>query len=683
MRPKLLEPVVESEREPDASESAQAGDAVAEAVAGGAGGVAEVAANESEATATTGELAAEAAAPDGATPNGAEVSTDAAAKESAVPSILEQIAAQTPAADDESSADAKDEKAAAAAGVDAKATDEVPTQQNTQNESVVGTDAKQGVSNDAVTATPAAGNVAVSEAAAPAASETTAQQGHFSSLLEQIEAQASEFEVPEVEVSPAAAPAPMPAGAGTSPAASTPASQTATASATPQPRMESAAPRKAPSKSDLPTSFIDEVSPKAALMGLLTRMLPIDADILTILDEDWRVARATGTATGSRNLVTFPLRYLQEDGSAPVSVTIKRSNKATDVRRWQLALVDGDDGTGRAHEAVGLEGLPQEQGGCWAQLSPKAHDASATNPTRALAQFMEIGTWEQALGTLAREASPERWNYPGEGVGAKSRYGVLRDYLSSTLARVRATDALAVSADGSLAAFDTGLLSTLDEKLYAVLTPTGIDIPWHLEGFAEAGSGELGSKLVAAIGELPTQAIYLQSIDDVMPRAGAMVIPDYRNLFSECLDRLPAGWLHEQLEGTGAAAALTALAEANAPAQHDSAKRALGRAIADEPTLFRRLCRTLDDAISLSMRRAQASYRHVAPAYDAARDRMLLLLPLALVDETNADCALVLELMPSGAYQAASIATLPAAYAAARVVSADMPTWLTAEKALG
>ena len=509
----------------------------------------------------------------------------------------------------------------------------------------------------------------------PTAPEAPKQASPLASLLEQIEAQTVPFDVAPTEPSTGAH-----AGQG---AAAAQATSQRSATASPASAATATAAGKPARNAELPKSFIDEVSPKAALMGLLTRMLPIDADILTILDEDWRVARATGTATGSRNLVTFPLRYLQEDGSAPVSVTIKRSSKATDARRWQLALVDGDDGTGRAHEAVGLEGLPQEQGGCWAQLSPRSHAASMADPARDLAQFMEIGTWEQALGTLARTAAPERWNYPGEGVGAKSRYGVLRDYLASTLARVRATDALATAADGSLAAFDTGLLSPLDEKLYAVLSPTGIDIPWHLEGFAEAGSGELGSRLVAAIGELPAQASYLRSIDDVAPRVGAMVIPDYRALLSECLDRLPQGWLREQLGGAGASAAFEALCAATAPAEQTSAKRTLAHAIEGEPALFRRLCRALDDAIGLSMRRAQASYRHVAPAYDAARDRMLLMLPLALVDETSVDCALALELMPSGAYQAASVVTLPAAYAAARTISSQMPTWLTAERALG
>ena len=657
LRPKLIEPAKEEpvEEEPPAKEAAEGAVELATDMNDEAG--ASVTTETNDVAGDTGENIEQAPATDEA---------NEGATGSGVPSILEQIAAQAGAAE----AAASTVEPAAEAEVAAKATAGAAGEQQATADAQTEGAPNQQIASSAATEAEASG----ADDDKPTAPEAPKQASPLASLLEQIEAQTVPFDVAPTE--PAT-------GTRTSQgAAGAQATSQRNATASPASVATAAAGRRT-SNAELPKSFIDEVSPKAALMGLLTRMLPIDADILTILDEDWRVARATGTATGSRNLVTFPLRYLQEDGSAPVSVTIKRSSKATDARRWQLALVDGDDGTGRAHEAVGLEGLPQEQGGCWAQLSPRSHAASMADPARDLAQFMEIGTWEQALGTLARTAAPERWNYPGEGVGAKSRYGVLRDYLASTLARVRATDALATAADGSLAAFDTGLLSPLDEKLYAVLSPTGIDIPWHLEGFAEAGSGELGSRLVAAIGELPAQASYLRSIDDVAPRVGAMVIPDYRALLSECLDRLPQGWLREQLGRAGASAAFEALCAATAPAEQTSAKRTLAHAIEGEPALFRRLCRALDDAIGLSMRRAQASYRHVAPAYDAARDRMLLLLPLALVDETSVDCALALELMPSGAYQAASVVTLPAAYAAARTISSQMPTWLTAERALG
>lgn len=470
------------------------------------------------------------------------------------------------------------------------------------------------------------------------------------SILEQIAAQTP---APEPEPAPTPTPAPAPV---TAPA---PVAHT---------------------RDDLPRSFADEVSVKPAILGLLTRLLPFDADVNRVLDEDLRVARATGTAAGSRNLVTFPLRYLHEDGSAPLTVTIRRQAKAGDARRWQLTLVDGDDGTGSAHEAAGIEGLPQAEGGCWAQLASTS--ATDADPVRDLAQFMEIGTWEAALGTLATAAAPEKWNYPGEGVGKAGRYGVLRDYLASTLVRVRATDALAVAADGSLAVFDTGLSTPMDEELYAVLSPTGADIPWHLDGFATAGSGELGARLSATLPQLPARASYLESIDDIVLRPEAMVIPDYRSLLSAGLDRLPQGFVSQLVAGTGAEALLAGLSEAQAPAAHAHAMRDLARAIADEPGRFRRACRALEDAIELSRARARRSYRHVAPAYDAARNRMLLLLPLALVDDAHADCALALELMPSGAYQAASVVGLSRAYACARIVSAETPAWLAAADVL-
>lgn len=434
---------------------------------------------------------------------------------------------------------------------------------------------------------------------------------------------------------------------------------------------------------DLPRSFSDDVSIKPALLGLLTSILPFDADLMAVLDEDWRVARATGTTAGSRNLVTFPLRYLQEDGSEPVRVTIRRTARPGDARRWHLTLVDGDDGTGQAHEAAGIEGLPEAKGGYWCDLTPRpAAGTERPDPIRDLAQLMEIGTWDQALGTLATAAAPERWNYPGEGVGKASRYGILREYLSATLARVRAGGRLATSADGSLAAFDTGLMTPMDEELYAVLSPTDTDIPWHLDGFATAGAGELGSRLVASLSELPARATYLASVDDVALRDGALTVADYRSLLGDGLARLPQGFLSAQLDGTDAAHELDGLSRAATPQGRRDALRRLSRAITGEPGRNRRICRAIDDAIDLAQRRARQSYRLVAPAYDAARDRMVLLLPLALVDDARTDCALVLELMPSGAYQAACVTTLARAYAAARVVSREMPGWLSPEDVL-
>ena len=539
----------------------------------------------------------------------------------------------------------------------------------------------------------------VAEANSPQADATASDAPAIPSILEQIAAQAAEFESSQEETVVAnaaletthadeAAPAPAVPAA---PVSTVPAAPVPTVPAAPVPAPAAlAAPAPAPATpapaphipDGLPHTFSEEVSIKPSFVGMLTRMLPIDEDLMCVLDEDWRVARATGTASGSRNLVTFPLRYLQEDGTAPVTVTIRRTSRPGDARRWHLTLVDGDDGSGNVHMAVGIEGLPQAEGGCWAQLAPVSSAGSPkADPARDLAQFMEIGSWDTMLGTLARAAAPERWNYPGEGVGKESRYGILRDYLASTLARLRTNGGVVTSPDGTLAAFDTGLATPMDEELYAVLSPTGTDIPWHLDGFATAGDGELGSRLTAHLAELPPRACYLERIDDVVLRDGALVIPDYKSLLGTNIERLPLGFVASLVAGTDAQVPLDRLAAAG-PAERAAARRDLSRAIEGEPGRYRRACRALDDAIDLSLRRARRSYRHVVPAFDAALGRKLMLLPLALVDDTSIDCALVLELMPSGAYQAAAVASLSRAYAAARVVSEQLPSWLEADRAL-
>ncbi|WP_293814713.1 DUF3825 domain-containing protein [uncultured Parolsenella sp.] len=516
----------------------------------------------------------------------------------------------------------------------------------------------------------------VAEANSPQADAIASDAPAILSILEQIAAQAAEFESSQEETVVANAALETTHADEAAPAPAVPAAPTSAP-------VVSATPAPAPHIPDgLPHTFSEEVSIKPSFVGMLTRMLPIDEDLMCVLDEDWRVARATGTATGSRNLVTFPLRYLQEDGAAPVTVTIRRTSRPGDARRWHLTLVDGDDGSGNVHMAVGIEGLPQAEGGCWAQLAPVSSAGSPkADPARDLAQFMEIGSWDTMLGTLARAAAPERWNYPGEGVGKESRYGILRDYLASTLARLRANGGVVTSPDGTLAAFDTGLATPMDEELYAVLSPTGTDIPWHLDGFATAGDGELGSRLTAHLAELPPRACYLERIDDVVLRDGALVIPDYKSLLGADIERLPLGFVASLVAGTDAQAPLDRLAAAG-PAERAAARRDLSRAIEGEPGRYRRACRALDDAIDLSLRRARRSYRHVTPAFDAALGRKLMLLPLALVDDTSIDCALVLELMPSGAYQAAAVTSLSRAYATARVVSEQLPPWLEADRAL-
>lgn len=434
---------------------------------------------------------------------------------------------------------------------------------------------------------------------------------------------------------------------------------------------------------NLPELFSAEVHCKDELLRVLYQKLPIDADVTRTLDEDWRVARSTGTLSGTRSRVTFPLRYLHEDGSGPVEVTIRRTSRPLSGKQWSLALVDGDDGTGMVHEQVGLEGLPAADEGAWSDLSGASLQGVGTSivsPLREFAQFAVIGSWERTLGTLATMVAPERWNFPGEGVGAPSRYGVLREYLTVTFHRVVEQDRVATAADGSLAAFDTGLLTPFGEDVYAVFSPNVGDIAWKLDGFATAGSGELGARLVATLPDLPQPASYLERVEDVVCQPGRMLILDTEALLGEQVGRLPRAFLADQLaDSPEASRLLREGVDAGSGRLGRGACRDLARAIKADPSLYRRMARALQDATSLSLRLAQASFRMAAPAFDPATGTMRLLLPLCLVDDGVADCAMSLELMPSGAYRGAAILSLPRAYACARVVSRDQSAWLSPE----
>lgn len=434
---------------------------------------------------------------------------------------------------------------------------------------------------------------------------------------------------------------------------------------------------------NLPEHFSAEVHCKDELLRILYQKLPIDADVNRTLDEDWRVARSTGTLSGTRSRVTFPLRYLHENGSGPVEITIRRTSRPSSGKQWSLALVDGDDGTGAVHEQVGLEGLPAADEGAWSDLSGGSRQAtggSPVSPLREFVQFAVIGSWERMLGTLATMAAPEHWNFTGEGVGGPSRYGILREYLTVTFHRAVAQDRVVTAANGSLAAFDTGLLTPFAEDVYAVFSPNAGDIPWKLDGFTTAGSGELGTRLVAMLPELPQPASYLERVEDVVCQPGRMLILDTEALLGEQVGRLPRAFLADQLaDSSEASRQLRDGMGAGEVRLGRSACRELARAIKADPGLYRRMARALQDATVLSLRLAQASYRAAAPAYDPATNTMRLLLPLCLVDDGVTDCAVSLELMPSGAYRGAAILSLPRAYACGRIVSRDQPAWLSPE----
>lgn len=361
---------------------------------------------------------------------------------------------------------------------------------------------------------PVAELVAEEEPQAEAAVEKTAEAEVTSEPATKVEVASEPAAEPEPEPEPApqAEPEPEPAPVAPEPSIKltitfdpdpepepVPATEpepVSTAAPTPAPAPAPARPERA--HADLPQDFYADVRCPDEQLSTLYQLLPADVDPMATLEEDFRLARSTHALEGTRSNVTFPLRYQRADGS-PVTVTLRRTARAQAGKHWTLAEVTGD-----APETVGLEGLSRRVEGAWRAFASDEDAAAATSPEDELARYAVLGSWDRLLADLAGAAEAENWG---------SDLHVLKDYLAMTFHRERLQGRLAVTDDGSSAAFDTGLLSPEGEPICAVLEPRDGDIAWELACFSTNACAR-----AASYGEAPS----VQTVIDALLAANSM-----------------------------------------------------------------------------------------------------------------------------------------------------------------
>ena len=268
--------------------------------------------------------------------------------------------------------------------------------------------------------------------------------------------------------------------------------------AVPIPAPASAPARPERAHADLPQDFYADVRCPDEQLSTLYQLLPADVDPMATLEEDFRLARSTHALEGTRSNVTFPLRYQRADGS-PVTVTLRRTARAQAGKHWTLAEVTGD-----APETVGLEGLSRRVEGAWRAFASDEDAAAATSPEDELARYAVLGSWDRLLADLAGVAEAENWG---------TNLHVLKDFLTMAFHRERLQGRLAVTDDGSSAAFDTGLLSPEGEPICAVLEPRDGDIAWELACFSTNACAR-----AASYGEAPS----VQTVIDALLAANSM-----------------------------------------------------------------------------------------------------------------------------------------------------------------
>lgn len=122
----------------------------------------------------------------------------------------------------------------------------------------------------------------------------------------------------------------------------------------------------------------------------------------------------------------------------------------------------------------------------------------------ALFDFADMGGRAQAVHQLASLAEEEPWDHSHEPTGGKP---ILDSYLRYTFVRLQEEGKVSVSAEGAYAAFNTGLVTPMQEEIFAlfVRNPERDKQAWQLLGFRKRSDRVLLSNFGR---ELPDLANY-------------------------------------------------------------------------------------------------------------------------------------------------------------------------------
>jgi hypothetical protein len=248
----------------------------------------------------------------------------------------------------------------------------------------------------------------------------------------------------------------------------------------------------------------------------------------------------------------------------------------------------------------------------------------------ALFDLIFIPNLEDRLEELETLAEPEEWNY--QRTATEHPRPILYNYLRYTYARLAEEGKIAVSDDGQLITYNIGLVTPIQEPIFALSNHNHLPNarqPWHFQGWFRRGSFEL-----TRFSQLPEMAHYFEDPASLVLHPGKELRANIEHIIIENKERFPHPYA-------------------------DMENYALQT--------------FLKGAIDNAKERVRRNYKTAIPQY--YRGRIQLLLPLCITNAHTADLALVVE--DHGAfYRASTCLTLDMAYNNARQLARPDRDWL-------
>jgi hypothetical protein len=261
--------------------------------------------------------------------------------------------------------------------------------------------------------------------------------------------------------------------------------------------------------------------------------------------------------------------------------------------------------------------------------------------TDDLFEYAYLGDVAANIDWLANLAASEDWEYhhvtPDPSRPPRISHPALVNYLRYTFKRLREEGK--VVEQGDSAAFNTGLLTPLQEEIFAIFEPnehTGRQ-PWFLQGFAQESDRRL-----AGFQTLPERAQYFDDPAELLYDFRRPLRKNLNHIIDENRDRFPEPYRSD-------------------PETH-------------------RLLIALEGAIDHALKRVRQNYKTAVPQFywprGATRGQLQLLLPLCLTSPSQVDIALTVY-HEGNSYLASTVLTLEMAYNNARLIARPHSDWLT------
>lgn len=247
-----------------------------------------------------------------------------------------------------------------------------------------------------------------------------------------------------------------------------------------------------------------------------------------------------------------------------------------------------------------------------------------------LHEFAFTPHFSDNIDALTSLAESENWDY--QQGSANHKHPILVNYVKHTFARLAEEKKIEVSADSSNACWNTGLITSSQEPLFALYNVNNLDGTkqyWHFWKFARQGQHELSK-----FDNLPEIAHYFDDPSLLVYDTRKELRVNVEHVIADNKDRFPSE--------------LQSMNEFG-------------------------LRNIVSGAIDAAKSRVARNYKTAIPQF--YRGNIQLLLPLSLTDPAKADLALVIERHPNF-YRASTCLTLDMAYNNARQLARPDRDWL-------